>query len=254
MFEDFSPKQNRQARKRLGGSMVIAASLYAGLSAALIGASAEARQVFEEKLTQVTFAPPPPPPPPPPPAPVLAPAPPPEPVAPPPKPRPKAKRPTLVAPEEVPQEKPPESNRELPAAKAPGPVEGFLDGVEGGVGTAKARAVKTVVPPPPPAPRPAPRVVPARVEKLIVPVALQTTQPKYSASLRRKGIEGAVVVSFEVLEDGKVTNPRIVSGPPELHETVLKTVVTWRFKPARRGAIAVRHRLVHTIQFRLEGY
>jgi protein TonB len=254
MFEDFCPKQGRQARRRFGGSMVAAVAIYAGLSAALIGASAEARQVVEEKLTQITFAPPRPKPPAPPPPPVLAPPPPPEPVAAPEKPRPKAKRRELVAPQVVPDEKPRESTRELAPAEAPGPVEGFLDGVEGGTGTAPAVKATAPAPPTPAAPRPAPpRPPPARVEKLIAPIALATAQPKYPASVRRKGIEGTVIVTFEVLEDGKVTQVRIVSGPRELHETVLETVPTWRFKPARRGANAVRHRMQHRIRFRLEG-
>ncbi len=232
--------------------MVAAVALYAGLSAALIGASAEARQIVEEKLTQVTFAPPPKPAPPPP-APVQA-APPPEPVAAPEKPKPKAKRRVLVAPDAVPQEKPPESDRELAASDAPGPVDGSLDGVEGGTGTVPA--VKASAPAPTPAPRPAaPKPPPpARVEKLIAPVALATTQPKYPASVRRKGIEGAVIVAFEVLEDGKVAHVRIVSGPRELHETVLETVASWRFKPARRGSGAVRHRMQQTIRFRLADF
>jgi len=251
MFEDFCPKQEKQGRTRFGGSMVAAVALYAGLSAALIGASAEARQIVEEKLTQVTFAPPAPKPPPP--APVQA-APPPEPVAAPEKPKPKAKRRALVAPDAVPQEKPPESDRELAVADAPGPVDGSPGGVEGGTGTAPA--VQAVAPAPTPAPRPAAikPPAPARVEKLVTPIAIATAQPRYPASVRRKGIEGAVIVAFEVLEDGKVTHVRIVSGPRELHETVLETVASWRFKPARRGSSAVRHRMQQTIRFRLADF
>jgi periplasmic protein TonB len=253
MFEDFCPKQGRKARTRFGGSMVAAAALYAGLSAVLIGASAEARQIVEEKLTQVTFAPPPPPPPPPPAPPPVQAAPPPEPVAAPEKRRPKAKRRALVAPEAVPEDRPVESDRELVAADALGPVDGFVDGVEGGTGNAPAVAVAPT--PPPPAPRPAPmKPPPPRVEKLVAPIALAPAQPKYPASARRKGVEGTVVVVFEVLEDGKVACARIVSGPRELHETVLETVAGWRFKPARRGSSAVRHRMQHTIRFRLEDF
>jgi protein TonB len=83
-------------------------------------------------------------------------------------------------------------------------------------------------------------------------VALATERPKYPARARRAGIEGAVVVAFDVLDDGRIVNAKIVSGPRELHETVLETVATWRFRPARRGASAIRHRMQHTIRFRLE--
>jgi protein TonB len=82
--------------------------------------------------------------------------------------------------------------------------------------------------------------------------AASNEEPRYPASARRKGIEGVVVVSFDVLEDGRVANPKIVSGPPELHEIVLKTVMEWRYKAAHRGAKAERQRVTRQIRFRLE--
>jgi len=211
--------------------MAAAIVLYGTSSAAIVGATATARHVAEEKETQIEFAPPPEPEPPPPP--VEA--------APPPKPspRPKVKRATLKPPDEIPLEKPKESDEALAEAGEPGPQDGFLDGVEGGTGTAAA-------PKPPPAP--------PKVEKLIPPVGLSSNaeKPKYSASAKRKGIEGVVVCSFEVLENGKVSSPRIVSGPPELAETVLKFVLDWRFKPAHRGGKPVRYRLTKQFRFVLE--
>jgi protein TonB len=232
MFDDFnSSSVNQQARKRFGGSMAAAIVLYGTSSAAIVGATATAREVIEEKETQIEFAPPPEPEPPPPP--VEA--------APPPKPspRPKVKRATLKPPDEIPLEKPKESDDALAEAGEAGPQDGFLDGVEGGTGTAPAP------PPPPPPPKP---------EKTIPPVGLSSNdeKPKYTSSARRKGIEGVVVVTFEVLENGKVSSPRIVSGPRELHETVIKFVMNWRFKPAHRGGKAVRYRLTKQFRFRLE--
>lgn len=232
MFDDFhsSSKNQQQARKRFGGSMAAAIVVYGTSSAAIVGATAATRQVTEEKETQIEFAPPPEPEPPPP---VEA--------APPPKPspRPKVKRATLKPPDEIPLEKPKESNDELAEAGEAGPQDGFLDGVEGGTGNGAA-------PPPPPPP--------PKVEKLIPPIGLSSNdeKPKYTASAKRKGIEGVVVVSFEVLESGKVTSPRIVSGPPELHETVLKFVMNWRFKPAHRGGKPVRYRMTKQFRFVLE--
>jgi protein TonB len=232
MFDDFHGASNnqQQARKRFGGSMAAAILIYGTSSAAIVGATATARQVVEEKETQIEFAPPPEPEPPPPP--VEA--------APPPKtsPRPKVKRATLKPPDEIPLEKPKESDDPLAEAGETGPQDGFLDGVEGGTGTA---AVKP--PPPPP-----------KAEKLIPPSPMSSNaeKPKYSSAAKRKGIEGVVVVSFEVTETGKVANPRIVSGPPELHETVLKFVMEWRFKPAHRGATPVRYRLQRQFRFVLE--
>ena len=50
---------------------------------------------------------------------------------------------------------------------------------------------------------------------MIAPVDTgKNEKPKYSAAAKRKGVEGTVVVAFEVLEDGSVANPQILSGPP----------------------------------------
>jgi protein TonB len=77
-------------------------------------------------------------------------------------------------------------------------------------------------------------------------------KPKYSASARRKGIEGTVVVTFEVLENGTAANPQVVSGPEELRDCVLRAVPTWRFEPAHRGDKKVRFRMRKAVVFRLE--
>ena len=233
MFDDFSKTTDGAAKKRLRRSWAAAAVIYSSSFGALIAATATARHVVEEELTQVEFAPPPEPEPEPPP---------PEPEAPAPKPqvspRPKARRAELAPPKEISDEKPKESDAPLAEAGEPGPVDGFLDGVEGGTGTVKAPA-----PPPPPPPKP---------EPLIAPVEVKNDQPKYPKSAERKGIEGTVVVAFEVLENGSVANPRIVSGPEEFHETVLEMAVKWRYRPATRGGKPVRHRMTKRVVFKLE--
>jgi periplasmic protein TonB len=235
MFDDFrTGPMSREERTRMGGSVAVAVIVYFSLGALLIGTTAATRQVVE-KLTQVEFAtkvPEPPPPPPPPP--VVAAAQPPQ------NARPKTKRHELKPPDHVPDEKPKESNEKLTDAEPSGPVDGFLTGIEGGTGTARTGSVG-VAPPPPPKPEP-----------LILPVESKSnTAPQYSAAARRKEVEGVVVVAFDVLENGTVANPSIVSGPAELRDTVLKIVVTWHFQPARRGNKPVRYRLTKSIRFRL---
>jgi protein TonB len=233
MFDDFRPAGNeRETRRRMGGSMALATSLYVGLGVMVIGGSAAAGKTVVEHMTQVEFAPPPPPPPPPPPEPLA-----PQPLA---ATRPKVKRKELKAPDKLPDEKPKESDAPLVDAPPSGPVEGFLNGVEGGTGTGVARAAAPAPPPPKP-------------EPLVAPVFLKTNvAPAYSSAARRKEIEGIVVVSFDVLENGTVANITIVSGPEELRENVLKTVATWRFEPAKRGGKPYRTRLTRSIRFRLD--
>lgn len=218
---------------RFGRSIAAAILIYGSTSAAIVGATATVHKIVEEKETQVQFAPPPEPAPPPPSLP-------PEVAAPKPSPRLKVKRPELAPPDKVSDEKLKESDKPLVGAGPSGPVEGFLDGVAGGTGTAGA-------PPPPPPPPP------PRIEPLVAPVELgHNDRPKYSVAARRKGIEGTVVVAFEVLEDGGVANAQILSGPPELHDCVLRAVASWRFAPAHRGSEKVRFRKTQSIVFRLD--
>jgi protein TonB len=230
MFDDFRPSSTAtEARNRMGGSMFAASVIYGGLAVLILGGTTAASKTVVENLTQVEFAPPPPPPPPPPPdipQPLAA-------------VRPKVKRHELKAPEKIPDEKLKESDAPLAAADKAQPVDGFLNGVEGGTGTGVARPA----PPPPPPPKP---------EPLIQPVPSKNNEfPAYSASARRKELEGVVVVSFDVLENGSVANPQIVSGPEELRANVLKAVMTWHFAPARCGRTPVRTRQTKSIRFRL---
>ena len=209
--------------------------IYGGSSAAVVGATATVHEIVQEKETQVEFAPPPEPepPPPPPPPPQAAP---PEPNA-----RPRAKRPELAPPTKISDEKPKESSKPLAPAGEGGPIDGFLDGAPGGKGNAPGGPAP---PPPPP---------PPKAEPLVSPVEMGGNgKPRYSPAAKRKGIEGTVVVAFDVLEDGTVGSPKIVSGPPELHDCVLRVVMSWRFQPAHRGAEKVRFRMKKSIVFRLE--
>jgi len=234
MFDDFCPSPTSQgSRARFGRSVAAAVLIYGSSSAAIVGATATVHKIAQEKETQVEFAPPPEPEPAPPPPPS-------QPAPPKVSPRPKAKRPDLAPPDKISEEKLKESDKPLAAAAEGAPVDGFLDGTSGGTGTAKAP------PPPPPPPE-------SKPEPLIAPVDTgHNEKPKYSASAMRRGIEGTVVVAFDVLEDGSVANPQIVSGPPELRECVLRAVPSWRFRPAHRGDQKVRFRMQKPITFRLE--
>jgi protein TonB len=234
MFDDFCQSSTeRETHARFRRSMAAAVVIYASSTAAIVAATATVRRIVEEKETRVEFAPPPEPePPPPPPPPVQA-------AQPLKNLRPKVKRPELAPPDKISDEKLKESNKALAAADT-GPVEGFLDGVEGGTGN--GRGAPAPPPPPPPKLEPlSPAVDPGGNDR-----------PTYSSTARRKGIEGTVVVMFDVLEDGRVANAQIVSGPPEFTDTVLRAVRAWRYKPAHRGATMVRTRIRKSIVFRLE--
>jgi protein TonB len=232
MFDDFQSGTDPQSRKRLQRSLAAAFMIYGGSAAGLVAATATARHVVEEELQQVEFAatpepePPPPEPPPEAPQPKKAAA-------------PKAKRQTIKPPDEVPLDKPKESDAPLVAAGDTGPVDGFTDGVEGGTGSGRAQ------PPPPPPPK--------KEEPLVRPVeAPSNEQPDYPKAALRKGIEGVVVVKLEILETGRIGKASIVSGPQEFHATVLEAVKRWRYKPAMRGGVPVRYTVTRNVRFRLE--
>jgi protein TonB len=232
MFDDFSNQQtSADARKRLRGSIAGAALIYTLAGAAIVGATATVRQAVPDELEQIEFAPPPEPPAPEPPKVEEAPSPKPQ------KLRPPVKR-EIRAPDAVPVERAKESDAELAEAGETGPVDGFLDGVEGGTGTGRA-----------PAPAPSP---PPKAEKITPPRELNNEQPKYPKAALRKGIEGVVVVAFDVLENGTCTNPKIVSGPVELHDVVLRAVASWRYRPALQGDKKLRRRTTKRVVFKLE--
>jgi protein TonB len=235
MFEDFSSNSSQQTNKRLRRSLGIAVALYGCAGVALVSASNTARQIVKEQLTQVQFAPPPeakpePPPPPPPPVENV---------------KPKSaragvsKRAALKPPDHMPSEKPVESDAPLAEPAQAGPQDGVL-GEVGGTGKDSVSAA-----PPPPPPAPAPKLVAAKE----LP---GNAQPPYPKRAQRDEIEGDVLVSFEVLEDGRVVNPQIVKGPEEFHEAVLKIALTWRFQPATLAGKPVKQRRTKLVSFRLK--
>jgi TonB family protein len=84
---------------------------------------------------------------------------------------------------------------------------------------------------------------------LIPPVEIDARHPPSPERARDLQIEGVVVVEFDVLPDGSVSNIRIVSGPIEFHDAVNNAVASWRFRPARRGPLAVTFHKRQSIRF-----
>jgi periplasmic protein TonB len=242
MFEDFHAGHRRQQTTRLRRSLGFAVVIYCSAGAAIVSATNTAHVLVKETLTQIEFAPPPPKKPEPEPE---APAPEPPPVeAPKPKARAGTKRAALKPPVETPSEKPPESSGPLAEPVAAGPIDGVI-GVEGGTGTAAKAAPVAAPPPPPPPPPPPARLIPAKELPNNPP-------PPYPRRALLDGIEGDVVVAFDVFPDGHVENPQIVKGPIDFHQAVLKAVLSWRFQPATLGGKPVKERRTKVITFRGE--
>lgn len=76
----------------------------------------------------------------------------------------------------------------------------------------------------------------------------------YPAQAKADGIEGLVVVGYDVTEEGRVVNAvvRLAEPPGVFDEAALATVRSWRFRPQveRDRAVAAPNR-VSEIRFRL---
>lgn len=224
MFEEFDPKSKGKEQRRLGASLAVSSIVYLGLAGGVVAASAAARQaVREEELVQVEVAAPPEPE-------VPAPEPPPPPTTTP-APRPKVQRKALEVPQEIPKDKPPEADKPLAEAPAPGAQDGFTNGVAGGTGSAAAPT-----PPPPPPPPPAPKASgPVHLPESATPPVAKSgnAAPAYPEEARKAGVQAVVIAKVTISSDGKVTNVEILRGPEIFHAPVKAALMTWRYEPAR---------------------
>ena len=87
------------------------------------------------------------------------------------------------------------------------------------------------------------------------PVPLKLNAPRYPRKAREKGIEGKVLVEYDVDVGGKVINPKVIWSENEVFESsVLKSVSSWVFKPAlENGKPILSKGLTQKHTFLLEG-
>jgi TonB family protein len=97
------------------------------------------------------------------------------------------------------------------------------------------KEIVSAAPPPPPAPvvreKPAVKKPIRLTEDMAKPVQLVTKTPEYPPAAKSAGIEGVVIVRYVIAEDGSVRDVRALKGPPELQDTCVTAVKTWRFQP-----------------------
>jgi protein TonB len=252
MFDQFAeerPRGKGEGRRSLA-SLLVSLVIYGALAAVGVAITATATGVVpREELMQVAFAPRPPPPP------AIEEAPPPPPPPPPPRktkaPRRRVQRESMAAPTELPDLIPEESDAELVEAEHTGPVEGFLDGVEGGNGD---EPVEETPPPPPPPPEPerGPRGPIHLPEKATPPQPLESNlRPDYPDEARRRGVQGLVIAKVVVLDDGRVDQIEILRGPEIFHEPVRRALETWRFTPAHFEGYRISVYRIIRVPFRL---
>jgi TonB family protein len=78
----------------------------------------------------------------------------------------------------------------------------------------------------------------------------------YPPDARAAGVEGYVVVRYDVGPDGRVAEPRVVRAEPRgvFEESALQAVSRWRFsEPKRDGAPTTVQGVESRLDFRLSG-
>lgn len=130
-----------------------------------------------------------------------------------------------------------------------GPVG--INNVEGGSGNQVDKLVGTPPPPPPPPPPPEPPKSPGETRGA---QTISTTKPAYPSSLRRRGIEGAVVVHVSIGSDGSVTGASVSgsSGYGDFDSAAVQAAYSWTFSPALEDGTPVPSSKEIRIRFSLD--
>lgn len=234
MFEVFDRKYDPAPGRRFAVSGATSLAFYGALVGAVLAAPAAKKAVSGEEVVDVSFRPPP----------VTPPTP--EPAIPETLKIKKVKAPkpasALVAPQEVPDEKPAEADAasdvlEVADADAPAAPE----------------APALPPPPPPPAPKaPSPREPIALPEDADPPEPdAGNAQPEYPEAMRSAGKEGIVILKIVISDQGAVTDVKVMKGDEPFVSAAVQAVRGWRYTPARvEGQARAVYRIVK-IPFRL---
>lgn len=77
--------------------------------------------------------------------------------------------------------------------------------------------------------------------------------PPYPENCRSKGVEGLVVVEFDVTPEGNVANVRVTHSPDRCFDRPIRNAVSkWKYPPAStNGRAAMRYGVVETFNFQL---
>ncbi len=74
--------------------------------------------------------------------------------------------------------------------------------------------------------------------------------PKYPAALRKQKLEGVVIVSFVVDQNGRVISPKVEQTPhPAFAKEALDAIKQWKFEPGQRGGTKVPMKMKVPIRF-----
>lgn len=80
---------------------------------------------------------------------------------------------------------------------------------------------------------------------------LDDSVPVYPAEALKKRVMGTVLVEATISEDGRVTDVRVVSGPPLLIQAALDCIAKFRYQPTLLNGVPTEVKTTIKIIFRL---
>ena len=84
-------------------------------------------------------------------------------------------------------------------------------------------------------------------EKLVV----RRIEPTYPEAPRQKCLQGNVMLSVIVAENGYVKSAQAISGPVELRGAAERAVIRWKYEPYLLNDKSVEYETQATVRFRL---
>ena len=86
------------------------------------------------------------------------------------------------------------------------------------------------------------------------PIPVFRPDPAYTDEARAAGLEGSVVLEFEVNAEGLAQNIKVIKGlGMGLDEQAVKTLSQWKFRPAIRDGKPASQSFTTSMRFRLRG-
>jgi protein TonB len=84
------------------------------------------------------------------------------------------------------------------------------------------------------------------------PVPVRTVPPEYPGALKRSGVSGIVTVNCLIDEKGDVQEITLEKASEDAFiQPALEAVRKWKFKPAKKGGVAVAIRVSIPVRFRI---
>ena len=85
---------------------------------------------------------------------------------------------------------------------------------------------------------------------------ISKTEPEYTNEARRAGVEGTVMISLIVDEEGRPASMKVIGSalkPTGLEESAMDAMKTWRFQPRLLNGQPAAVHLTVQVNFRLTG-